>query len=166
VSIKLEIIVVEMMMNISVGIEIDSPKSNVWAVITDISNCANMISGIIDLEIIHKPEEGLIGLKWTETRKMFGKEATETMWITDYKDEEYYCTRAENCGAIYTTKMSVSEIQGRTLLTMSFSGTADSIFIKMMTAMMNFFMKKTMVKILEKDLSEIKEFVERGLTRK
>lgn len=79
-------------MNITVSVEINSPKSRVWTAITDFDNCINMISAIVDLKVIHKPEEGLMGFKWTETRKVFGKESTETMWITDCKEEEYYCT--------------------------------------------------------------------------
>jgi len=149
-------------MNITVSVEINSPKNRVWHAITDFENCIHMISGIIDLKIIHKPEKGLIGLKWTETRKMFGKESTETMWITDYIEEEYYCTRAENCGAIYITKISLAEVEDKTLLTMSFSGTSDSIFIKIISSFMNLFFKKSMIKMLEKDLNEIKAFVEKS----
>lgn len=149
-------------MNITVGVEIDSPKSKVWAAIIDIDNCMDMISGIIDLKMLHKPEEGLIGLKWSETRKMFGKEASETMWITDCKDEDYYCTRAENSGAVYSTTMAVSEAGNKTLLTMSFSDSSDSIFIKMVSSIMGLFIKKSMVKMLEKDLADIKEFVEKN----
>ena len=149
-------------MKISVDVEIDSPKSKVWAAITDINNCANMMSGIIDLKVLHQPEEGVIGLKWTETRKMFGKESSETMWITDCKTGEYYDTRAENCGAIYSTKISVSEIGSKTILTMSFSGTSDSIFIKLISSIMSLFMKKSMVKMLQQDLDEIKAFVEKS----
>lgn len=149
-------------MNITVDVEIDSPKSKVWAAITDIENCIDMISGITALKVLHKPEEGLIGLKWTETRKMFGKEATETMWITECKTQEYYCTRAENCGAIYSTKIMVAQTDNKTLLTMNFSDSSDSIFVKMMSSIMAFFIKKSMIKMLEKDLSEIKSFVEKG----
>ena len=118
-------------MEISVEVEIDSPKSKVWTAITNIQNCEKMISAIINLKILYQPEEGLVGLKWTETRKMFGKESSETMWITDCKDGEYYCTRAENCGAIYVTKIALSEVSNKTILTMSFSGTSDSVFVKL-----------------------------------
>lgn len=149
-------------MNITVDVKIDSPKSKVWAAITDINNSVNMLSGIIDLKIIHTPKEGLIGLKWTETREMFGKESSETMWITDSKDEEYYYTRAENHGTIYITKMALSAVGNKTLLTMSFSGTSDSIFIKVLSSIMGIFIKKSMVKVIEKDLDEIKEFVEKA----
>ena len=149
-------------MSITVDIKIDSPKSKVWAAITDIKNCMNMISSISELKVLHEPEEGLIGLKWTETRKVFGKESTETMWITDCKDEEYYCVRAENSGAIYSTKMTVAEVGDKTLLTMSFAVTSDSIFIKVVSSVMSIFIKKPMRKMLEKDLEEIKAFVEKG----
>lgn len=149
-------------MNINVDIEIGSSKSKVWAAITDISNCTNMISGIIDLKILEQPDVGLVGLKWTETREMFGKEASETMWITDCIDEEFYCTRAENCGSIYSTKLSVSQVGKKTLLTMSFNGTSDSIFIRALSSIMGLFIKKSMVKMLKKDLSDIKDFLEKS----
>lgn len=149
-------------MKISVDIEIDSPKNKVWTAITDINNSTNMISGIIDLEVLHQPEEGIVGLKWTETRKIFGKESSETMWITDCKDEEYYCTRAENNGAIYSTKMSVSGVGSNTLLTMAFSGTSESTVVKLISSIMSLFLKKSMVKMLQKDLADIKSFVEKS----
>jgi carbon monoxide dehydrogenase subunit G len=66
-------------MKISVDIEIDKPKDLVWSAISDIENWANMITGIIDLKVIKKPEEGIVGLKWIETRKLFGKESSEAM---------------------------------------------------------------------------------------
>jgi len=90
-------------MNITVAVIINGPKRKVWAAITDIENSANMLSGIIDVKIIEKPPQGLVGLKWLETRKFFGKAASETMWITEAVTNEYFCTRAENGGAVYTT---------------------------------------------------------------
>ena len=147
-------------MKINVSVEIDSPKNVVWDTIIDINNCINMISGIIDLKIIHQPEVGIVGLKWSEKRKMFGKECSEIMWITDCKDGEYYCVRSESGGAIYTTKMDLSEIGDKTQLTMSFSGTSSSFFSRLISSIMSIFIKKSMVKMLEKDLAEIKEYVE------
>ncbi len=149
-------------MNITVAVEINRPKSQVWAAITDIENCMNMISAIVDLKVLHKPEQGFVGFKWLETREMFGKESSETMWITDCVDGEYYCTRAENCGAVYVTKMAVTEVDNKTLLTMSFTDSADSIFIRMASSIMGLFFKRTMARMLQKDLDEIKAFVEKN----
>lgn len=149
-------------MNISVSVEIDSPKDIVWAAITDFDNCMQMISAIIDLKVIDRPEAGLVGFKWTETREMFGKQATETMWITECHDGDYYCARAENCGAIYLTKMSLVQVSDKTQLTMSFSGTADSWFKRLLSSLMGVLFKKSMAKMLEKDLNEIKAYVEKA----
>jgi hypothetical protein len=151
----------ELKMNITVNTQINSPKDRVWAAITDFENCTNMISAIVDLKVIHKPEQGLIGLKWIETRRIFGKEATETMWITDCNDGEYYCTRAENCGAIYSTKIVLAQVGDKTRLTMSFSSTSDSIFVRALSSFMSLFFKKSMVRMLEKDIDDIKVFVEK-----
>lgn len=90
-------------MIISARIKINCTKEKVWELITDIENSANFISGINNIEILNQPREGLIGLKWKETRKMFGKEAEEVMWITESEPYKYYQTRAESHGAIYIT---------------------------------------------------------------
>ncbi|MBH0071950.1 MULTISPECIES: SRPBCC family protein [unclassified Pseudoalteromonas] len=147
-------------MNITVAVIINGPKRKVWAAITDIENSANMLSGIIDVKIIEKPPQGLVGLKWLETRKIFGKAASETMWITEAVTNEYYCTRAENGGAVYTTKLSLTAAEPSTCLTMTFSDRSESIWVKMISAVIGFFLKSSMRKMLKKDLDEIKHYVE------
>jgi hypothetical protein len=121
-----------------------------------------MISGIIDLEILEQPTDGIVGLKWKETREIFGKQSSQTMWITEAEYESFYYTRAENHGAIYMTKMSVKEVDGITQLSMYFSGTSESLFVRIISSIMSLFMKNTMIKLLEADLSDIKRFIEKG----
>lgn len=72
-------------MAIKVDVTIDGPKEEVWNVIADIENSPNTITGIEAVEILEKPNDGLVGLKWQETRTLFGRTATEIMWITDAK---------------------------------------------------------------------------------
>ena len=148
-------------MQLAVDIEILAPKAKVWAAITDIENCPDMISSIIDLDIINHPKDTIVGLKWKETRKMFGKEATETMWITDVVENEYYCTRAESHGSVYITKLSLKEVEGVTTLAMSFTAEAQSIFVKIVSVVMSLFIKSSMKMELLKDLTDIKKFVEK-----
>ncbi|MFQ3229374.1 SRPBCC family protein [Reinekea sp.] len=149
-------------MHVTVEKEINSPVAQVWSAICDIEHSDKMISGIVKINVLHKPEDGIVGLKWEETRKMFGKEALETMWITESKPESYYYTRAENHGAIYTTKMSVRENGDKTILGMEFSATSNSKFGRFMSSVMGFLMKKSMTKMLDADLEDIKKFVEAG----
>jgi len=58
-------------------------KAAIWAAITNIENAPDTISGIHKIEVLEKPANGLVGLKWRETRTLFGKPATAEKWITD-----------------------------------------------------------------------------------
>jgi len=147
-------------MNITVDVEIAKPKEIIWNAITDIENSSNMISSILDIEVLNQPADGLVDFKWKETRAMFGKESSEIMWVTDSVDNDYYCTRAESHGSVYITKLSLSEVGAKTRLTMSFTGEAQTFFVKLISACMCIFIKGSMKKALLKDLNEIKEFVE------
>jgi len=147
-------------MGITVDIDIHAPKEQVWAAISDIGQSATMISGIVAVDILHKPESGLVGLKWTETRVLFGKNASETMWITDCEEGVYYSTRAENHGAVYTSTLSLKEQHGLTRLTHSFSATSGSIPMKIIAWVMGFAMNRSMTKLLLADVNDIKSFVE------
>lgn len=147
-------------MRCSTSIEISKPRADVWNAVTDIPNAVGMISGIISVEVLENPEAGLVGFKWKETRKMFGKEATEIMWITDAVENEYYCTRAESHGSVYKTRLSLDENDGNTLLTMSFTGEPQTMGAKILSFVMGGFMKGSMEKELQKDLVDIRNFVE------
>lgn len=149
-------------MNVTVNIEISKSKESVWSAITDIDNCQRMISSILKINIINKPTDGIVGLKWEETREVFGKEATETMWITDSKPNEYYSTRAESHGSVYITNLNVKDTEDGCLLTMSFTGSAQTIVAKILLFLMGPLIKKSMIKALNKDLEDIKSFVEQN----
>ena len=150
-------------MNFSTSIQINTDVSKVWAAITDIKNAQAMISGILDLQVLNEANDGeaLVGLKWQETRKVFGKEETETMWITDAVENEFYRTRAESHGCIYISGMRVAQHGDGTLLTMEFHGEGVSFMAKVMDKLMGFMMKKPMLKLMDQDLMDIKGFVER-----
>lgn len=147
-------------MKIAIEIEIKKTKGQVWKVITDIENSVNTISGIDKIEILNKPENTLVGLKWKETRTIFGKSATETMWITEAKENNYYKTRAESNGAIYQTLLKISDKENATLLTMEFSSEAISLKGKIMAFIFGRMLGKSMKKLVEKDLIDIKTAVE------
>jgi carbon monoxide dehydrogenase subunit G len=155
---KLEITI----MIVTVEIAINKPKESVWNAITDIENCQSMISSIIKINVLHKPSAGLIGLKWEETREMFGKEAMETMWITDSVVNEYYCTRAESHGSVYITRLSLKDSGDTTLLTMSFNAIAQTGIAKILSLLMGPLIRKSIKKALIKDLQDIKAFVEKN----
>ena len=86
----------------------------------------------------------------------------EDVWkaITDSVDNEYYATRAESHGSVYVSRLSLAESAGITTLTFSFSGEAQTLVAKILSALMGFMIKSSMVKELQKDLEDIKSYVE------
>ena len=147
-------------MNISVDITIMKPKTTVWSVITDIENCAGVISNIENIKVLEKPSSGLVGLKWQETRVMYGKSATEVMWITQAKELEFYSTRAQSHGCVYTTTLALTEAGKGTCLSMSFSGEAQTWLSKVMSFCLSGVISKSMKKALLQDLRDIKHYTE------
>ena len=149
-------------MKFTVSESIDASAEKVWSFISDIENCAGFISGIEKVEVIEKPDTGLLGFKWKETRTLFGKTAEETMWITDVQDGQSYQARAENHGAIYISKLSVQESDGQSILTMHFDGTPVSFGAKIMSALMGWMFKGATAKAMRQDLIDIKKVAEEG----
>jgi len=147
-------------MEVSVDIKIGAPKAAVWETITDIDQWADTISEIMSLEVLHRPKDGLMGLKWSETRKVFGKVSTETMWVTEAEDQSFYRTRAESHGAVYTSKLSIVESGGATLLTQSFSMTSNSMLSKLLSFVWGGILKRSLKKLILADLNDVKARVE------
>jgi carbon monoxide dehydrogenase subunit G len=147
-------------MKLSTSVKVHAPKEEVWAVITDWDKTADVISGITDLTVLERPESGLTGLKWKETRIMFGKEATETMWIVDAQPNDYYKVRAESHGSVYLSGMSVQDSEEGCELTMSFEAQPQTFMAKVMGVLMGGFMRKSVMKACHQDLLDIKAYVE------
>src|SRR5437762_7079456 len=92
-------------MLVEVQVTINGSKAAIWAAITDIANASETIRGIEKIEVLEKPANGLVGLKWRETRMLFGKPATVEKWITDAAENEFYKTRAEDGGFVFLSNM-------------------------------------------------------------
>lgn len=152
-------------MTISVSEEIDAPRERVWNLITDIDRWADTISGIVDIEIIDRPESGIIGLKWREKRVLFGKEAVETMWISAAETHRWYETTAKNHGAVYSTRISLDDsangANDNVVLTMTFSAQPTTLVARLMSVV-SFMFNGTLRKMLQKDLEDIRLTAERA----
>jgi len=149
-------------MIVEVQVTIHGSKAAIWAAIADIENAAKTISGIENIEVLEKPANGLVGLKWRETRMLFGKPATAEKWITDAAENEFYKTRAESDGFIFLSTMSISENSGGITLASSHDSQPQSIVAKLMSLPMVFLFKGVAKKALLQDLNDIKAAVEQG----
>lgn len=147
-------------MKVQAEVCINGTKEQVWGVITNIEASVNTIQAIEEIEILEKPESGVLGLKWRETRTMFGQSATEVMWITDAVENEFYQTRAESHGAIYISRLSLEELGDQVRLKMEFEGEPQGNFAIIMAFVTGFIFKNSTQKALQEDLEDIKKFVE------
>lgn len=147
-------------MTITVSEKIHAPRERVWHLITDFDSWADTIEGILSVEVIDRPDSGVVGLKWREKRMMFGKEAFETMWISAAEPNRWYETTAESHGMIYNTRLSLDDRDDKTVLTMQFFGKPTTVVAKLMS-MMSFMFNGTIRKMLQKDLEDIRRVAER-----
>ena len=149
-------------MNLTVEERINATPQQVWEVVTDIDHAAENITGITELEILDRPTTGLIGLKWKEKRIMFGKEASETMWITGVEHEKWYEVAASSHGADYLTRIMLEPVGGDTLLSMSFNARPQTIGGKLMYLALGFLFRGATKKALQQDLTDIRLVAERS----
>lgn len=147
-------------MIVDVQVSIKGSRAAVWAAIADIEKSSETIRGIQKIEVVEKPANGLVGLKWKETRILFGKPATVEKWITDAAENEFYKTRAESDGYIFLSTMRISEDHGGITLTSSHVTQPQSLVAKLSAPMM-FLFKGVAKKALQQDLNDIKSAVER-----
>ena len=147
-------------MIVEAQVTINGSRAAIWAAITNIENASEIISGIENIEVVEKPANGLVGLKWRETRMLFGKAATAEKWITDAVENEFYKTRAESDGFVFLSTMSISESSGGVTLTSSHDSKPQGIVAKLKSIPMPLF-KGMVKKALLQDLNDIKSAVER-----
>src|SRR5882672_3183164 len=147
-------------MLVEAQVTINGSKAAIWAAITNIANASETIRGIENIEVLEKPANGLVGLKWRETRMLFGKPATAEKWITDAAENEFYKTRAESDGFVFLSTISISESSGGMTLTESHESKPQGIVAKLMSVPMLFLFKGAVKKALLQDLNDIKAAVE------
>ena len=148
-------------MAITVSETIAAPRERVWEIVTDYHNWQERITGIREVEILAPPKDGLVGLKWKETREFFGKEATEIMWVTAAEPGHWYEVRAESHGAIYTTRVSLASLADGTTLTFQFSAKPTTFGARIMS-LMSFMFNGAIRKAFKEDLGDIRAAAEAG----
>jgi hypothetical protein len=147
-------------MIVEAQVTINGSKAAVWAAITNIEHAAETISGIEKIEVLEKPANGLVGLKWRETRTLFGKPATAEKWITDAAEHEFYTTKAESDGFVFLCTKTISESGGGIALTETHESKPQSIVAKFMVIPMGLLFKGVVKKAVLQDLNDIKAAVE------
>jgi len=147
-------------MKIQVSIDILASPRKIWESITDVNAWQSMIRGIEKIEFLNQPKEGLVGLKWKETRILFGKPATEIMWITAAEPDKGYTVNAESHGARYITELSIEQMTGHCRLIQEFQSIPQTLGARILAFLFGTMMKKSVIKAFESDLEDMKAAIE------
>lgn len=140
-------------------IVINSSKDTVWNDLINIENSLNVFEDIKAIEIIHKNEDSLVGLKWKETRELMGKQASEIMYIIEANELSDYTAEAINSGCLYHTTVSVQDSDNQVVVKKSFRAKPITFIAKIFYPLM-LLMKGTLNKCLIKDLRDLKTYSE------
>jgi hypothetical protein len=146
-------------MLVEAQVTINGSKAAIWAAITNIANASEILSGIENIEVLEKPANGLVGLRWRETRMLFGEPATVEKWITDAAENEFYKTRAEDRGVVFITTLRISESSGGITLTSSHDSKPQGIVARLISIPMVLFRGVAKMALLQ-DRNDIKSAVE------
>ena len=146
-------------MKIQNSIDIHAPRDLVFDVFTDLPLAADRISGISRLELLQNAESFQLGTRWRETRKMFGKEATEEMWVTGLTPPSGYIVEAESRGTHYTSTSEFKAKGDTTRVNTTFEGTPLTFATKLMGLIAPLFARATR-KMVQDDLEDLKRACE------
>lgn len=108
-------------MELTVTRETTASPEVVWAVVTDIEGGAGVLSGVTGIERLDDGEGFAPGLRWRETREMFGKEVSEELEITAVDPGRSYTVEADSGGTHYRSVVLVTPSATGSTIAMTFA---------------------------------------------
>lgn len=141
-------------MKIQVECRIPAPKSICFKAFTDLNALADKVTAITKIEILTSGKIG-VGTKFKESRVMFGKESSEVMEITTFENDSHFREEAYSGGVRYISDWNFSELNGETLVTITFKIKYETFLSKMMSPIF-FFLSGSFRKAFDTDLEEMK----------
>lgn len=148
------------MASITVERTIAASPQRVFEASTDVRRWAEIVPAILRVEVLTDGPVGK-GTRFRETRKMFGKEATEEMEFLVFDPPKGYVLGAQSHGCRYRTSFDVLPTAQGTRLVMRFEAEPLTLGAKVMAFLMKPMMRK-MADMCGKDLDAIKAHLELG----
>lgn len=149
-------------MQFAATVTIQATRSAVWRAITDVENAPRVVPGIVKTEVLTRPRGGLVGLTWRETRILFGDESAVEKTVTDAVDGASFSTTAAQDGLVFTSTTTLSGADGAVVLHSVHTTAAQTALRKFMMVPMRLFFTGVARKAIQRDLDDVKSFVERA----
>jgi carbon monoxide dehydrogenase subunit G len=146
------------MHRITVERTIAAPPERVFAAATDVHHFADIVPAIERVEVLTPGPMG-VGTRFRETRKVFGRSATEEMRVVAFDPPRSYLVTAESHGCRYRTEFRFEPVAAGTRMTMDFGAEPLTLAAKVLSVLMKPMLKK-MAELCAQDLDAIKAHVE------
>ncbi len=148
-------------MQLRVSRPIDAPAESVWAAITDVTATSEILSGVEKVERLDEGTGFDVGTRWRETRRMFGKEATEEMEVTDVEPGRSYTVRSVHGRTTYTSGLEVEPAgNDASQLSMTFGAEASGLALRIAAATIGRLASGATKRMIQQDLDDIATHVE------
>jgi hypothetical protein len=137
---------------------IAAPPERVFAAASDFANSPRRIPAILDSEVL-TPGPLAVGTRFRETRKMYGREASEEMTVAELEPPRRYVLVAESHGTRYRSELRFEPQGGGTEVVMTFRGEPLTAVAKLLSVLMKP-MIKSIGKLCARDLADLKRSLE------
>ncbi len=138
---------------------IQAPIDRVWEVFTDIAGAPKAIKGIDSVDLLSDVPFGP-GFRWRETRTIFGRSASEEMWVTDAQPLLRYEVAASSHGTDYLSTYTFDEVPGGVAVVLVFAGEPRSAVAKGMNLLTGWAAKGSVAKMLRQDMDDLAQICE------
>ncbi len=148
-------------MQLRVSRPIAAPAESVWAAITDLAATPEILSGVEKVERLDEGGGFDVGTRWRETRRMFGKEATEEMEVTHVDPGRSYTVRSIHGRTIYTSGLEVEPAgTDASRLSMTFGAEASGLATRIAAATIGRLFSGATKRMIQHDLDDIAAHLE------
>lgn len=135
--------------------QIQAPLTEVFQVISDITQFATAIPHILRVEFLTDQKTG-VGTRFRETREMNGREVTVELEVTEWVKNDRVRIVSDEGGTIWDTVFTVKPNAEQTELTLTMDARAYKLFARLM----NYFIAGMIKKQIEKDMDHVKAYCE------
>lgn len=139
----------------SVDRTIDAPVEQVFDTVAHIDRYAKAIPHITEVEFLTEQHEG-VGTRFAETRVMRGRQATTTLEVTEYVENERVRLVADEGGTVWDTLFTFREAGSGTKLEMVMDARPHSLLARIVNPLTKGIIRKA----IEGDMDAVKAYCE------
>lgn len=137
---------------------LSAPPEAVWAVLTDLEHAPETLRAVTKVELLTPGPYG-VGTRWRETRQMWGREATEEIWVTASEAPSRTVVEANPGKTRYTTTFTLRPAGSGTQLDVRFTARTlrPKPWERVLWKLFGPLGARATRKVLQKDLEDIAE---------